>query len=143
MLLTNVIYCYILLYEKGSENMNFIISNSSETPIYEQIKKEIKKAIHTGKLKEKSILPSIRNLAKELRISILTVKKAYDELEQEGYLKTVQGKGSFVIPRSQELIKEEQIKKIEELLGESIQIAKMTDISKKQLLELLDYLYEE
>lgn len=123
--------------------MNFIISNSSDIPIYEQIKKEIKKAINNNELKENSILPSIRSLAKDLRISILTVKKAYDELEQEGYLKTVQGKGSFVKPRNKELMKEEQIKKIEELLGESIQIAKAADISKQQLIELLDYLYEE
>lgn len=123
--------------------MNFIISNSSEIPIYEQIKKEIKQAIHTGEIQENAVLPSIRNLAKDLRISILTVKKAYDELEQEGYLKTVQGKGSFVIPRNQELVKEEQIKRIEQLLGESIQIAKLTDIGKEQLIELLDYLYEE
>ena len=89
------------------------------------------------------MLPSIRVLAKDLKISILTVKKAYDELEQEGYLKTVQGKGSFVLARNQDLIKEEQIKKIEELLGESIEIAKITDISKEQLMELLNYLYDE
>lgn len=89
------------------------------------------------------MLPSIRVLAKDLKISILTVKKAYDELEQEGYLKTVQGKGSFVLARNQDLIKEEQIKKIEELLGESIEIAKITDISKEQLIELLNYLYDE
>lgn len=123
--------------------MNFIISNSSEVPIYEQIKKEIKRAINSNELKENSVLPSIRSLAKDLRISILTVKKAYDELEQEGYLSTVQGKGSFVKARNKELIKEEQIKKIEERIGESIQIAKAVDISKQQLMELVDYLYEE
>ncbi len=123
--------------------MNFIISNSSSEPIYEQIKKEIKKSIINNELKENSMLPSIRCLAKDLRISILTVKKAYDELEQEGYLKTIQGKGSFVISRNKELVKEEQVKRIEELLEKSIQIAKITDISKKQLIELLDYLYED
>lgn len=128
--------------EKEAE-MNFIISNSSEVPIYEQIKKEIKRAINSNELKENSMLPSIRTLAKDLRISILTVKKAYDELEQEGYLNTVQGKGSFVKARNKELIKEEQIKKIEEKIGESIQIAKAVDISKQQLIELIDYLYEE
>ncbi len=128
--------------EKEAE-MNFIISNSSEVPIYEQIKKEIKRAINSNELKENSMLPSIRTLAKDLRISILTVKKAYDELEQEGYLNTVQGKGSFVKARNKELIKEEQIKKIEEKIGESIQIAKAVDISKQQLMELVDYLYEE
>ena len=123
--------------------MNFIISNSSQEPIYEQIKKKIKRAIQSNELKENNILPSIRSLAKDLRISILTVKKAYDELEEEGYVKTVQGKGSFVIARNQELVKEEQVKKIEELLEESIQIAKITDINKEQLIELLNYLYEE
>ncbi len=100
--------------------MNFIISNSSQEPIYQQIEKEIKKAIQTNELKESSMLPSIRVLAKDLKISILTVKKAYDELEQEGYLKTVQGKGSFVAIKNQELIKEEQIKKIERLLEEIV-----------------------
>ena len=138
--------CCILLYTViwlEGEKMNFIISNSSSEPIYEQIKKEIKKSIINNELKENSMLPSIRCLAKDLRISILTVKKAYDELEQEGYLKTIQGKGSFVISRNKELVKEEQVKRIEELLEKSIQIAKITDISKKQLIELLDYLYED
>ena len=100
--------------------MNFIISNSSQDPIYQQIKKEIKKAIQTNELKQRAMLPSIRVLAKDLKISILTVKKAYDELEQEGYLKTVQGKGSFVSAKNREFMKEEQIKKIEELLEETI-----------------------
>lgn len=108
-----------------------------------KLKKKSKEQFGVNELKENTMLPSIRVLAKDLRISILTVKKAYDELEQEGYLKTVQGKGSFVIARNQELVKEEQIKKIEQLLGESIQIAQITDISKKQLMELLNYLYEE
>lgn len=121
--------------------MNFIISNSSEIPIYEQIKREIKKSIHNNELKENTMLPSIRNLAKDLRISILTVKKAYDELEQEGYLKTVQGKGSFVIARNQELIREEQIKKIEEHIEEIIKIAKMTKIRKQEIIELINYLF--
>lgn len=122
--------------------MNFIISNSSEIPIYEQIKKEIKKAINNQEVKENAMLPSIRNLAKDLRISILTVKKAYDELEQEGYLKTVQGKGSFVIARNQELIREEQIKKIEEHIEEIIKIAKITQISKEEIIELVHYLFK-
>ncbi len=123
--------------------MNFIISNSSEIPIYEQIKKEIKQSIYNNELKENSILPSIRSLAKDLRISILTVKKAYDDLEEEGYLKTVQGKGSFVKPRKEELVREEQIKKIEEHINEMIKIAKITEISKSELMQLIDYFYEE
>lgn len=123
--------------------MNLIISNNSEIPIYEQIKKEMKRVINSNELKSSEALPSVRNLAKDLRISVLTVKKAYDELEDEGYIKTVQGKGSFVISRNKELIKEEQIKIIEEHLEEIIKIAKITDISKKDIIELFDYLYEE
>lgn len=123
--------------------MNFIISNSSEIPIYEQIENEIKKSIYNNELQENGILPSIRSLAKDLRISILTVKKAYDELEQEGYIKTVQGKGSFVKPRNKELVREEQIKKIEEHINQIIQIAKITEIDKAELIELFEYLYEE
>lgn len=105
-------------------------------------KKKSKEQFGANELKENTMLPSIRVLAKDLRISILTVKKAYDELEQEGYLKTVQGKGSFVIPRNQELVKEEQIRIIEERLGESIQIAKRMEIGKEELMDLLNYLYE-
>ena len=123
--------------------MNFIISNNSETPIYEQIKREIKNAISQNELKESEALPSVRNLAKDLRISVLTVKKAYDELEQEGYIKTVQGKGSFVIPRNQELIKEELLKNIEKHIEEIIKISKLTDISKTEIIELFEYLYKE
>ena len=123
--------------------MNLIISNNSETPIYEQIKNKMKNAINTNELKETEALPSVRNLAKDLRISVLTVKKAYDELEQEGYIKTVQGKGSFVIPRNKELVKEEQIKIIEEHIDKIIKIAKITDISKEEIIDLFNYLYEE
>ena len=123
--------------------MNLIISNNSDVPIYEQIKRKIKNAISTNELKETEALPSVRNLAKDLRISVLTVKKAYDELEQEGYIKTVHGKGSFVIPRNKELVKEEQIKVIEEHINEIIKIAKLTDISQKEIIDLFNYLYEE
>ena len=93
--------------------MNLIISNNSEIPIYQQIKNEITNSISNNEIKENEMLPSIRNLAKDLRISILTVKKAYDELEQEAYIKTVQGKGTFVAPRNKELIREKQISIIE------------------------------
>lgn len=123
--------------------MNFIISNNSEIPIYEQIKREMKKAISQNELKESEALPSVRNLAKDLRISVLTVKKAYDELEEEGYIKTVQGKGSFVISRNKELAKEEQIKQIEQHIDEIIKISKMTEISKQEILDLFEYLYGE
>ena len=123
--------------------MNLIISNNSEIPIYEQIKEKIKKAINSNELKSADILPSVRSLAKDLRISVLTVKKAYDELEDEGYIKTVQGKGSFVIPRSKELMREEQIKAIENYINEIIKIARTNNISRKEIIDLFKFLYEE
>lgn len=123
--------------------MNLIISNSSQVPIYEQIKNEIKRSIIDNELKENEMLPSIRNLAKDLRISVLTVKKAYDELEMERYVKTVHGKGSFVMPRNSEFVKEEKIKEIEEYIEKIIDISKIVGIPKKEVLELFEYLYGE
>lgn len=123
--------------------MDIIISNSSEVPIYEQVKKAIKKAILEQELKENNILPSIRSLAKDLRISVLTVKKAYDELEQEGYIKTIHGKGSFVNSRNQEMIKEDQIRLIEKHMNEIIHIASNIKMNKQEVIDLFEYLYEE
>lgn len=123
--------------------MNIIISNSSDVPIYEQIKIAIKRAINTGVLRENEILPSIRSLAQDLRISVMTVKKTYDELEQEGFIKTVHGKGSFVLPQNLELLREEKLREIEGHLQSAIDIAKSTNISKKEIVEVLNYLYEE
>ena len=94
--------------------MNLIISNASSIPIYEQIKKQIINEIITGTLEEDEILPSIRTLAKDIHISVMTIKKAYDELEEEGYIKTIQGKGSFVLPKNLDFIKEQKQKEIEE-----------------------------
>ena len=123
--------------------MNIIISNSSNTPIYEQVKEQIKNKIVSNDLESGDLLPSIRSLAKDLRISILTVKKAYDELEQEAYIKTVQGKGTFVTPRNKELIREKQISMIEEHIEQIVNIAKLSNISKNEIIDLFNYLYEE
>ena len=123
--------------------MNLIISNNSETPIYQQIINEIINAISNNEIKENEMLPSIRNLAKDLRISILTVKKAYDELEQEAYIKTVQGKGTFVAPRNKELIREKQISIIENHIEQIVKIAKISKINKNEIIDLFNYLYEE
>ena len=90
--------------------MNIIISNNSSIPIYEQIKNAIKDAIISNELKEEEMLPSVRNLANDLKISFLTVKRAYDELEKAGFIKTVQGKGSYVSPKNLDLIKEEKFR---------------------------------
>ncbi len=123
--------------------MDIIISNSSNQPIFEQIKQAIKKAIATDELKENEMLPSIRNLAQDLRISVMTVKRAYDELEQEGFIKTIQGKGSLVATKNIELLKEEQMREIEKYIDKIALISKASNISKKEILEAFEYLFEE
>lgn len=138
-----MLYSVIYNIETRGDNLNLIISNNSDVPIYQQIKNEIINSIEDEQLKENEMLPSIRNLAKDLRISVLTVKKAYDELEQEAYIKTVQGKGTFVTPRSKELIREKQISLIEGHIEQIINIAKISDISKKEIIDLFNYMYEE
>ena len=123
--------------------MDIIINNSSDKPIFEQIKQAIKKAIASNELKESEMLPSIRNLAQDLRISVMTVKRAYDELEEEGFIKTLHGKGSLVASKNIELLKEEQMKEIEEHIDKIILLSKTSNISKKEILDIFEYLYGE
>lgn len=123
--------------------MHFIISNNSNVPIYEQLVAIIKKAILENELCEGEALPSVRGLAKDLKISFLTVKKAYDELEKQGFITTVQGKGSFVLPKKGTLIREEQIKQLEKHIDEVIRISKLTKLSKAEVLSLFEAMYEE
>lgn len=123
--------------------MNINISNNSDVPIYQQIKNAIIDAITNDELKENDVLPSIRNLAKDLRISILTVKKAYDELEQSAYIKTVQGKGTFVTSRNSELIREKQLKLIESHIDQIVNISKLSKISKEEIIDMFNYIYNE
>lgn len=122
--------------------MKIIISNSSSTPIYEQIKNAIISSIMSGELEEDENIPSIRSLAQDIRISVMTIKKAYDELEQEGYIITRQGKGSFVAPKNTELAKEQAKKDIEEHISNIILIAKKFDVSNKDVMDLFKYLME-
>ena len=123
--------------------MDIIISNISNQPIFEQVKQAIKHAIATAELKENEMLPSIRNLAQDLRISVMTVKRAYDELEQEGFIKTIHGKGSLVTTKNIELLKEEQMKEIERYIDRIILISKSSNISKEEILDIFEYLYRE
>ena len=123
--------------------MNIIISNSSNTPIYEQIKEQIKNKIVSNELKTGDLLPSIRNLAKDLRISVITTKNADEELEKEGYVETIPSKGTYVASKNIEIIKEEQMKKVENLIETAVSIAKISKISKKEVNDILDILYEE
>jgi len=123
--------------------MNIIISNRSQEPIYEQITKQIKDSIIRGELSPGEALPSIRNLAKQLQISVITTKRAYEELEKDGFIETVGGKGSFVSGQNKELLKEKRLKTVEEKLAEAVIESKVLDISLSQLQEMLQLLYEE
>ena len=123
--------------------MNIIISNNSSVPIYEQIENAIKEAIFSNELKEEDMLPSVRNLANDLKISFLTVKRAYDELEQAGFIKTVQGKGSFVAPKNLELIKEEKLKEIQDYIEKVYNISKIANISEDEVKELFKMIFKE
>lgn len=123
--------------------MNIVISNNSSVPIYEQIKNAIKDTIISNELKEEEMLPSVRNLANDLKISFLTVKKAYDELEAEGFIKTVQGKGSFVAPKNLEIIKEEKLKEIQDYIESIYNISKIANISEEEIKELFKMIFEE
>lgn len=123
--------------------MKIIVNNSSMIPIYTQIVEQIKSQIAAGKLNENDPLPSVRTLSGELKISALTVKKAYDELESEGFVVTVHGKGTYVSGGNSEYIRENQIKEIETDLQKVIDKANFYNISKEELFEIWDVLTEE
>lgn len=123
--------------------MNILISNSSDKPIYEQICTQIKNQIICGKLKENDALPSMRLLAKELRISVITTKRAYEELERDGFICSIQGKGSFVAPKNLEFIKEENLKKIEEHIKEVVKLSHSCELSCEEVLDLFTMIYKE
>ena len=122
--------------------MNIILSNSNGIPIFEQIENAIKEAIFSNELKEEDMLPSVRSLANDLKISFLTVKRAYDELEQAGFIKTIQGKGSFVAPKNVELIKEEKLREIQGYIEKIYNISKMANISEEEVKELFRMIFE-
>lgn len=123
--------------------MNIIISNNSDIPIFKQLKNEIKEAIFHNELQEHDPLPSVRVLANDLKISFLTVKRAYDELEAEGFIRTIPGKGSFVAPKNLNLIKEEKLKEIQQLMEAIYDIAKISNISNQEIKELFEIIFEE
>ncbi len=123
--------------------MNIIITNSSGLPIFEQIENSIKQAIFSNELKEGDMLPSVRSLANELKISFLTVKRAYDELEKSGFIKTIQGKGSYVAPKNLDLIKEEKLKEIQSYIEKIYEISKLSNIPKEEVNELFKMIFEE
>lgn len=122
--------------------MHIIISNSSPVPIYEQIKNTIIEQIENNELKENEPLPSIRALAKDIKISIMTIKKAYDELEEEGFLVSIQGKGTFVAKRNAYFVQEQAQKEIEKYLTKVLNIAKNFKINKQEIIDLINILDE-
>lgn len=121
--------------------MKIIISNSSSVPIYEQIKNAIINQIMNGELEEDEALPSIRSLASDIKISVMTIKKAYDELESEGYIVSIQGKGTFVAPKNTELAREQAQKDIEDNIQKAIDIANRFNITKKEIIDLIEIFY--
>lgn len=121
--------------------MKIIISNSSSVPIYEQIKNAIINQIMNGDLEEDEVLPSIRSLASDIKISVMTIKKAYDELESEGYIVSIQGKGTFVAPKNTELAREQAQKDIEDHIQKAIDIANRFNITKKEIIDLIEIFY--
>lgn len=123
--------------------MDIIISNSSDKPIYEQITSQIKNMILTGVLREGAPLPSMRLLAKELRISVITTKRAYEDLERDGFIETVVGKGSFVAKKNTEFVREEILKAAQEHIKQAVDAAKSGGITAEELHEMLDILYED
>ncbi len=123
--------------------MYLSIDNRSGAPIYEQIYSQIKAQIINGNLEADEALPSIRNLARDLRISVITTKRAYDELERDGFLYTVAGKGCFVAPKNVELLREENLKKIEDHIAQIQQLALTCNLSKTDILEMLQCIWED
>ncbi len=123
--------------------MRIVVSNRSGVPIYEQIKEQVKAAIFSGELREDDQLPSIRGLARDLKISVITTSRAYSDLEEEGFIANVQGKGCYVLPRNRELARENALHRIESGLQTAIAVAKAEGVSKQEVLDRLNLLWEE
>ena len=123
--------------------MTILIDNKSGQPIYEQIVSQLREQIYSGALAEDEALPSIRDLARDLRISVITTKRAYEELAAGGLIYTVPGKGSFVAAKNMELLREEHLRQIEEHLGAALGLARLSGLGREELREMLDALEEE
>lgn len=123
--------------------MDIVISNAVNEPIYEQIFSQIKNAVISGEIAEGEALPSIRALAKDLRISVITTKRAYDELEHAGYIHTVAGKGSFVAETNSQVIREEHLQQIEALMQKILELAPACNLSDEDIIEMLETLQKE
>lgn len=123
--------------------MRIIIQNTSKEPIYEQIEEQIKEAILCDELKEGELLPSIRQLAKDLKISVITTTRAYAELEQEGFIAVQQGRGCFVLPKNSEIVREQLLSKIEDSFMAAVNAARAAKLSREDLIKILDFILSE
>lgn len=123
--------------------MDIIIRNTGETPIYDQITRQIKAAICAGALKEGEALPSMRLLARELRVSVITTKRAYEELEREGFITTVPGKGCFVAPQDPTLLREETLRRVEEHLARAVEEGRSGGVTLEEMQSILAIFYQE
>lgn len=130
-------------YGRRRERLELYIDNKSGAPIYDQIYTQIKNQIVGGELQADEPMPSIRGLARDLRISVITTKRAYDELEKEGFLYAVPSKGFFVAPKNTELLREEYYKQIESHLGEAVRLASACGLSREELAQMLELITEE
>ena len=128
---------------RRNNEMTILINNKSGSPIYDQIYSQIKSQIISGALAEDEMLPSIRNLAKDLRISFITTKRAYEELEKDGFIYTVQGKGCFVAPKNVELLREENLKKMEGHIDEIVKLAGTCGLSREDVWNMFEFGWEE
>lgn len=141
MTITQIEYIIYIQYI-GGDDVDIIISNRGDVPIYEQIEEQIKSMILSGQLKEGDSLPSMRLLAKELKISLITTKRAYEELEREGYIQSFTGKGCFVSKINENSVREKLLFEIQESIEPAVIKAKSASISKDELIEIIDLLYD-
>jgi GntR family transcriptional regulator len=132
-----------MIYTVGGDEVHIYIDNKSGAPIYDQIKTQIKAQIMGGELSADEMLPSIRGLAKDLRISFITTKRAYDDLEAEGFLYTVPGKGCFVAARNTDLVREENLKKIEEHMEEISRLGAACRLTREELISMMEFILED
>ena len=139
----NILYMIDIYSINRGDKVNILIDNKSGAPIYDQIYSQIKSQIISGALREDEILPSIRGLAKDLRISFITTKRAYEELEKDGFIYTLPGKGCFVAPKNMELLREENLKKIELYMDEIVRLASSCNLSKQDVVEMMTFSLEE
>lgn len=123
--------------------MRIILRNTDKAPIYEQIKEQIKEAILSDELKEGETLPSIRQLARDLQISVITTTRAYTDLEKEGFITLQQGRGCFVLPKNSEIVREQLLRKIEDNFTAAVNAAKIAKLSRKELIAMLEFIVEE